>query len=321
MSESRWLDDPQRTFERMVGPKLASLESARLDALAAFRHRLMTGGPVALAVLAAIAYLTWNTDSAISIILIAAVFLCIGVAIWANGPKSKFEKQVRDTVMGAVCEQIGDMNYRHEVSQSDFPLEPYRNASIVPSHSYSDVEDLVDGTYRGCRFAVTEARLRTGGKNKKTVFKGLLLKISLPRPVSTQVTIVRDQSAWGSLGRSLIDWFRPGERVDIPHTAFEEKYDVYSKDPSTALEVITRDFVTNFLALPNVLGSDKILAAFSEDMFLVSVADTPAFLNDFKASKPVGDYRDLFEHIVEETQVIHRVIDQLLEGDRYAQRA
>ena len=106
--------------------------------------------------------------------------------------------------------------------------------------------------------------------------------------------------------------------MTVPHAAFEAKYDVYSKDAAGALSIITPEFVENFLELPHVLKSDKILAAFHENMFLMSVADTPAFLDGFSADSPVTELHGSFERVVEEVRIIHRVIDQLLKNDRYA---
>jgi len=312
---------PDTVFERQIAPLLSTMEETRLAACAASRWRWTIAIPPLLLAAAAASYLTYQNGWSWVWVIFGVAMFGVVLAVWARTPKSNFVKKQRDTVLKAVCDHLGDMTYSYGVTGPDFGIEDFSNAKIIPGYTSADLEDLIEGTHRGCRFALVEAELESGsGRNRSTVFEGLLLRISLPRRVSQPITIARDRSGWGSLGSSIFGWFIPGDPVTVPHAGFEAEYDVYSKDATAALAIITPEFVRNFLALPEVLKSDKILAAFVDDMFLVSVAGTPPFLDDFSASKPVTELRGAFEKIVDETQVIHRVIDQLLEGDRYAQR-
>ena len=115
---------------------------------------------------------------------------------------------------------------------------------------------------------------------------------------------------------SLAGWLVPGDRVEIPHARFEDKFEVYAKNPAEARSIITPRFVENFLQLPKVLGTDDVLAAFVGNQFLLSANNTKPFLHGFSASMPVDQLRELFATTVQETRLIHRVIDQLLESDR-----
>ena len=184
MNESRWQDRPERTFERMVAPMLSTMEASRLEAVAAYQKRLFTCGPVAVIGIGATGWATWSTPFFTGITLVVAFALGFGAWFWVTRPKKQFVDQQRQAVLDAVCAHVGDLTYSYAVGSTDFSIDVYRTAKIIPSYSTSSLEDLIKGRYRGCNFALVEAELtRKTGKSSTTVFQGLLLEISLPQAV------------------------------------------------------------------------------------------------------------------------------------------
>ncbi|MEO0618472.1 MAG: DUF3137 domain-containing protein [Pseudomonadota bacterium] len=313
-----------RAFDRHVAPQLLRLEKDREAALAQMASRRWPAIVGTIAVTLGGAGLGYIFDFAFQAMLFAGVLGGMGLWIWYGAPGGAFEEVQRTAVMTAICDQIGDLRYLRKVEDRSFDLDPFREAKVIPSHSSRELEDLISGTYRGADFMLVEAKLtrRSGKNNRSTVFKGLLLRISLPRRViSGPVIITKDYGSMLGLMNTMAGWMTPGSRVAIPHEAFEAAYEVYAGDSDEALAVITPQFVENFLQLPDVLGSDKLLAAFENSSFLLSAQDTSPFLGAFSVNVSMQELRDVFVQTHAETRIIHRVIDQLLEGDRYAPNA
>ncbi|MEL6420965.1 MAG: DUF3137 domain-containing protein [Pseudomonadota bacterium] len=314
-------------FTRHLLPVVAKLERDRLTALSAIKQRVILTVPLTIALWAAIVFLlvSFEARSAYVIALGVAVATGASIAAWTYCmlPSGRFADQLRETILGGVCSHLGNARYTRRPDDNAFDLSAFRDVHLVPSYTTASLEDQISGTHRGSTFTLLEARLRkrkrTGkSSSMRTVFTGLLCRIQMPRRISANVLIVADQGGWGSWVRSVSAWMTPGERVEIKHAAFEAKYDVFSTDPRIVRDVITPEFIDNFLRLPAILKTDKVLAAFSGDVFCISAAETPAFLDGFSVKRPVIDMREELGALIDEVMLVHRLIDLLLAGDRYA---
>ena len=314
--------DIDKVFNSKVAPQLLSFERERLAALGDKRRRWRKGGMIGAVIVGAILAFCMVMDYPKAIAIPFAVVALIGVWIWASLATGDYEARLRDTLMAAVCDYIGDMTYRHS-KITGFDLKAFKDTHLVPSSSTSSLEDLVEGTYRNSRFSLVEAKLsRTtrdeDSSSSETVFDGLLLAISVPQAIEGTILIARDYGSWMNSARG---WFRDGVRVEIPHAAFEDKYEVYASNERLALDVVTPAFVGNFLKLSRVIGSDKLRAAFIGETFLMSADGVDDLLDDFSAKTPTAELNTVFKKVVEETQLIHRIIDQLHEPGKAAQDA
>ncbi|MEL7543338.1 MAG: DUF3137 domain-containing protein [Pseudomonadota bacterium] len=313
--------DLARAFDRHVVPELTRLEQHRLEAVAESAKRkwpAIFGTAFGAAIGGAIG--SFFDSGFVGFIFLGFIF-GLGLAVWAGSPLGTFEGHQRQAVMDAICTHVGEISYSRSVTDSGFDVSAFEKAHVVPDHSSATFEDLLRGTHRGCSFDLVEATLRKRGSSNKTrtVFEGLLVRISLPRALTSgPVIIAADRGQWLGFFNTVSGWMTPGSRVAIPHDAFEERYEVYAENAREALELINPRFVENFLKLPDVLGTKKILAAFHGSAFLISAEGTDAFLDDFSADVTMAELRTLFARTHHETRLIHRIVDQLLEGDRYA---
>ncbi|MEL6737183.1 MAG: hypothetical protein AAFO98_15180, partial [Pseudomonadota bacterium] len=199
---------------RELGTGIAELKTARLEALAHRRQRWIYAA-LAIAVVSGgltWAHVTYGWEPWIPI----AVGLVIAVAGWFWGTLATqaYERQLRTVVMEHVCTSVGDMVY--DDAALGFSLSPFAQAKLFNSFDDHTTGQHLHGRYRGCTFSFAHAHLesirRSGSNNsttRSTVFRGLLLSVSMPTASRGRIMIFRD---WGSFVNTLTETFNPGKR-------------------------------------------------------------------------------------------------------------
>ncbi|MEL6373127.1 MAG: DUF3137 domain-containing protein [Pseudomonadota bacterium] len=309
-NDQRTLD---RLFDHAIAPKLKGLERDRQAARADRRRRWLTGIGGTLAAMGASSLFGlasgWTPGGHLQSALILTVLGVFGVFAWASLASEEYQDKICKMLVDPLIELEGFERYERSPSVS---LDRYENLSIIGTSSSRDLEDLIAGTYRNCRFELFEATLeRKSGKNSTTtVFEGQLMQISMPLHIKGSVIITYDYGSWLN---SIGGWFRSGTRVEIPHAAFEKDYEVYAEHPEEALKLITPGFVQNFLRLRQLLGSEKITAAFKGDHFYMGVNDGKKIMEKVSINTPAEELRATFHEVADEIAIVHRIIDQLHE--------
>ncbi len=295
--------DVEAIFANDIAPKLDDLERERQSVVATSIQRVLIGGAIVAALMLVTLFLI-----DIEAPIVIAIFGAVGVWIWFELPREAFVSKLRNDVISTVCAAIDDLDYNIEAD--GFDLQSFDDLGLFQGHSSKDTRDHFHGRYRNCDFDLAHAKLETGGRNRTTVFDGLCLRVSMPRPTRGQILIYSDL---GQTLNRMMGMFRSVSRVEIPHARFEDKFEVYSDDADEALQFITPAFVENFLGLSKATNSTKIVAAFHEAWFYLAINDVPDFLDAFSVSKPVTDVRNQLQRVFEEIAIIYRIIDQLHE--------
>lgn len=298
-------------FDRQLAPKLASLENARVEAIGIRRSRRLASAALILGLFAVSYYGIQYYDWPINIIVVAAFFVLVGAFIWTEQPTEAFKSNVQGQVMRVVCQALGGANYNQD--GGNFDLASFDRLKLLNSYNRTELQHNIEGRYRDCDFSMAYAELRQeSGRHSSTAFSGVLLEISMPRPTQGKILIFRD---WGSVLNRLSGWFAVGKRVVVPDDEFEKKYEVFAEVESEALNYVTPAFVKNFLALRAVAGSDDIVAGFDGSRFLLAVNGVSEYLAGVSASKPISELRSDVGRAAKEVTLIHRIIDQLHEGN------
>jgi len=297
-------------FRREVAPNLAGLERRRRQ------HRLGYVGALASMIggIFVVFLLVQNLQHAL---FAGAIVLAAGFAAM-QGVERSYGNQVRRTVMPAVCGAIGDLS--HGVGAApDLNLRHLAQIGLVPEHSRERIDDVFCGRHRETGFTMAEVRLRrvrhSRRRSSRTVFRGLIFAIEVPRPVPARILIARDG---GLIGNGLKRWIKGlagMRRVTLPDEAFEARFEIYADRPEIALATVTPELCANLVALAEAQDGAPFQAAFADGRFFVAMRRRGDPFGIGSVFRSTGLLEDEAACLLEEVQIVHRLIDYL-QGDR-----
>lgn len=306
--------DPQlaRLFEREIAPHLPRLEAERAQERSRF---VMTAGGIGLGV-TVLLILLWPLDN-LWAALGAVVALVIGWHVLGSQQR-RFRHRVRDLVMPAICRAVGDL--RHSAgSAPGIPFDDLERLGMLPRHNRRRVDDVFEGRHRDTGFIMAEAALRhRGGGSKsrtRTVFRGLIFAIEVPRNVPARILVAREAGAIGNRLKGWINGFSGLARVPLPHSAFEARFEVYSDDPAVARAVVGPGFCDALVALAEARDGQAMQGAFRLQWFYLTI---PKRRDQFRLGslfRSLDDLEQEAQRVLQDVRFVHRVIDTL-HGDR-----
>jgi hypothetical protein len=297
-----------RVFRREVAPHLKMLEAERVQG----RSRFITTAVGIVCVLMVLVGALWPLDHAWAAIAVVVV-LALGVNRLAS-QQLRFRHRVRDLVMPAICETVGDLQH----STGDAPAIPFHELErlgLLPDHDRRIVDDVFEGRHRDTAFVMAEARLRyrSHGRRRRTrtVFQGLIFAIEAPGEIAAPILIGRDA---GTLGNHLTGWikgFSGLKRVMLPHPAFEALFAVYSDRPQIARGTIGPGMCDALVALAEAHHGRPMQAAFRGRWFYLTMprrGDQFRLGSLFRSLDGLGAEA---QRVLEDVRIVHRVIDTL----------
>jgi len=225
-----------------------------------------------------------------------------------------------------ICDFLGDLDYDRE-ARMRFPLDRIQGLGLIGSFNRSHLSDRLEGRYRDTDFELVETRLKqktrtsdSDGDTKsrtRTVFDGILFRIGVPEPVSTNILISREL---GSVGNKLGEMLAFGTgrsmpKVDFDHAEFEAAFEVYADDPDAARAVMPPAFLDRLLEIGRGEGGKKGLrgmkAGFQRENFYLALERDGDFLAMGGLTRPVADIEDDLHAAFEDLALVRRVIDRL----------
>ncbi len=303
-----------RVYRKEIAPHPDQMEANRRRRVKGFYQRIV-GAAVIVAVLGGAVYATelYRTYGYLIPVLLAAVAL-IGYPVIGR-PVFEHRADVKDLVIGPICEYLGDAQYERKPSRHWPDPDRFEGLGLVPSHRRARLEDRFIGRYRDTGFQMIEARLRTGGRNKRTVFKGLLFDIEVPRPFTGRILMIGDK---GVLVNKLSAFFKEKfgglERLAFGG-AFEARYEVYGDRPEEARGLLSPGFQDTMVALAEAADRRALNAAMAEGRFLLALPHDRNLFEIGKLHRSLAHLRADVDTLVFQMTIPHRVID-FLHGDR-----
>ncbi len=297
-------------FERLVAPGLAALEGARR------RYRLGYG--VALAAMLAGIFLVFLWVRDLSHALFAGgVVVAIGFVLMQLAQRG-YGVQVRRAVMPAICEAIGDI--RHDTGAADdLDLDGLARIGLVPSHNRQRIDDVFRGHHRATGFTMAEVRLRRVGRHNRrrgrTVFRGLIIAVAMPRPATARILIASDA---GRIGNRLEGWvksFGAMRRVALPDPSFEAHFEVYADRPEASLATMTPELCANLAALAAAHDGAPFEAAITAGRLFVALPKRGDLFRIGSLFRSTDALEEDAAAVLHDVQIVHRLIDTL-RGDR-----
>jgi Protein of unknown function (DUF3137) len=303
--------DPQlaRLFQREIAPQLAALEAERAQGRSRFIATAIAfalGIPILLALL-------WPLEP-VWAGFAAVLMLALGLHM-LGGEQRRFRHRVRDLVMPAICQAIGDL--RHSAgSAPGIPFDDLEILGLLPRHNRRRVDHVFEGRHRDTGFVMAEARLRyrSGGRRSRTrtVFRGLIFAIEVPRNVSARILVARESGAIGNRLKGWINGFSGLERVFLPHPAFEACFEVYSDDPAVARDTVGPAFCDAMVALAEAHDGQAIQGAFRLRWFYLTI---PSKRRDQfglgSLFRSLDDLEEDAHRVLQDVRIVHGVIDTL----------
>jgi hypothetical protein len=295
-------------FQREIAPRIGSFEAERVEA----RARFITTAIAFAAAIPILLYVLWPLDPGWAV-LATAVPLAIGVTVLSSQQR-KFRHRVRDLVMPAICAAIGDLQHGAG-DASAVPFDDLESLGLLPNHNRRTIDDIFEGRHRGTGFVMAEARLRrrSGGRRRstRTVFRGLILAIEVPREVRPRILIAREAGAVGNRLKGWIKGFSGLARVSLPHPAFEARFEVYSDNPAAAREVVGPGFCDAMAALADAHRERPIQGAFRGRWFYLAMRERGDSFRLGSLFRPLHGLAAEAEQVLQEVRIVHRVIDTL----------
>ncbi|MER3352918.1 MAG: DUF3137 domain-containing protein [Hoeflea sp. D1-CHI-28] len=319
-----------KVFSARIVPRLAELEDKRKAILAvAKRHAI-----IALAVGAVFGLVfTVFGEGADGIggllvgFLIPVAFGGVAAFLLWKRQAAKWRGSAAQTVMPVICDFLGDMTYDHEALRG-FELERMQKLGVIRPYSETRIRDRLEGTYRDTPFELVHAELfsnsrRHGDNSPKTHFKGLLMRVRVPEPISDRILIARD---FQGPGNKLAEMFGGGTGRDLPkvdtgHEVFERYFEVYSSNPSVARSILAPGFLDSFVMIAEAEsgrhGPEGLEAGFHEESFFMALKREDDFLQMGALTTPADHIEEELHGVFEDITTVRRIIDRL-HGDHPA---
>jgi hypothetical protein len=302
--------DPKlaRLFQREIAPQVPALETERAQGRTWF---IITAVAFAFAIPILIGLL-WPIDRGWA--GVAGVLMTVFGLHMLGAEQRRFRHRLRDLVMPAVCQAAGDL--RHSAGGAPgIPFDELESLGLLPGHNRRTIDDVFEGRHRDTEFIMVEARLRRrsgGGRSRtRTVFRGLIFAIAVPRDVRARILIARESGTLGNRLKGWIKGFSGLERVSLPHPAFEAQFEVYSDDRAVAQATITPAFCAALVELAQAHAGQPIQGAFRLGWFYLTL---PRRRDQFRLGSLFRSLDGLeaeAERVLQDVRVVHRVIDTL----------
>jgi hypothetical protein len=240
-------------LEAQLAPTLRELEAVRAAVVRKVKERSVIRAPLgaACAVLLWLVFQWGDDPPGFFELILWSGFGALAGEGWAAAKLAEdYTRLYKARVLPHLAARFGDLTYRHGSAHDVHKLQTYR---IFAQFDNVDADDEIVGTYRGLSIRIVELRLHAGsGDDRKNVFDGLLVDLTLPRRLTGTTAIVADRGLWRNLeARWRADRL---QHVRLEDPTFEARYEVYSTDQIEARALLTPAFMQRFTALAALSG-------------------------------------------------------------------
>lgn len=294
-------------FESGIRPELASMEAARVSAVAkAKQYGLGAGGIAALGAL--FAFILQTPLPLIITGVIAAIVGGVGYA-----PVGKIQSRAKDLIIGPLASRMG-LGFERKPSDISLIAET-GGLRLTPSYDRANFEDRVTGARHGKPFEFLEAHLeerRTSTDSKGrtrtyyvTVFRGQVLRVAFERPFQGVTLVGRDAGWFNGLSGFGSDL----DRARLEDPEFERAFEVWTNDQVEARYLLTPDVMQRFVDLEKAFKGKSLRACFARQTLYIAIENGNLF-EPGSVLTPLDDPKRA-GRILEDFAVVHRLIDDL----------
>ena len=225
-------------------------------------------------------------------LFILAIILPIGI-------KKSFENNIKKRIMPIVCSCFGNMKW----SQGSYSYgELFVSSFVVPEYTSADYDDIFEGSYSNVNIEIVESEyIRGSGKNSKTVFDGVIVKLDMNKSFSGH-TIIKPNSFMH------IPPSKELHHTELEDSEFNRRFDVFTNDEIDARYLITPSFMERLKGLKTAFSASSVSCAFFENLLIVALPTNKDLFSICSLIKPIDDSKQYFQ-MYEEIVSIIKLID------------
>lgn len=261
----------EKDFLETCKPELDTIEEFRLVKLRNYKLRKSIAIPVATLLTPILAYLDYwlimlqrSSDDGFA----GVTFFVIGAIYWwATQPRRQYAKEYKQKIMPRIIKLFGNFNYQID---GCLDLEALKPSGIFPSFTSKKSEDCFTGEYMGVGMEFSELELTSGsGKNRRTVFKGMVILLDLRHKKFLGKTILRRNAG------NIQKWFQ-GMVSDLEHARmadpeFEKIFDVHTNDQVESRWLVDPAMIEKLKALYTEYEGKGMLASWYDNKMLILI--------------------------------------------------
>jgi hypothetical protein len=191
-----------------------------------------------------------------------AMVAAVGFFIWwiarVDSVRKGFAKSFKEKVIRRMIAKIDagftycPENQKHIPSDPNPLVAQINNSKILPQYNKCWIEDVISGTVRENKFDFMELKMENGtGKQRKTVFQGIALTVSLNASFPSNIYI------YPNLGNELFSGLltllnlnnHPAKAVKLNHPQFEKVFKVFCDDDQALVVVLNNTVLERLLKI------------------------------------------------------------------------
>lgn len=240
-----------------------------------------------------------SSDSREGCLKFAFLMFILALGSWCM-IKKRFESKIKKEIMFKVCKCFGNLSWKIFDRCSNNSL--IADSDVIPYFSASSYDDCFVGKYEDVNYDIMESTFTAGfGKNKRTVFCGVIIKLDMNKNFVGK-TIIRPDKLFHASPSSAL------RHTTLEDVTFEKKFDVFTDDEVEARYLITPSFMERLNNIKVAFSADNISCSFYEKYFLLALHTSKDLFSLCSLTKPVNDGKQFFT-VFEEILSIIKLID------------
>jgi len=305
-------------YQREIENEVNRFEAKRILMLTEVRKKIFTLGFIAgpLLLIALVSALSFEasrhllTEPFVYIVLFALLMFILWLI---TKPIKAFKSDIKSRIFPKIFAYFGEDFHYSETSRYNDPMAKLEPSKIVPSYDRESCEDFIKGSYKDVRLELFEAHLederRSNNSNHyTTVFRGLVVHLSMNKAFRGQTIIKRDIGKIGGFFRSKVSQL---SQVKLEDPKFEKLFDVFSNDQIEARYLLTPSFMERLIQLDASIGREnKIQASFYHGNLLLMIPTKKNLFETASVYEPI-DFKQDAKIILDEMNIIFSIIDTL----------
>lgn len=243
-------------------------------------------------------FLTANSHSQKNASKVCAIFIGLAYGVW-HWMKKSFEGKIKEQIMPIVCSCFNNLKWKNDFYGDGYLL---KTSGVVSNFTEEHYDDIFYGSHNDVNIEIVESKFTIGsGKNRSTVFKGVIVKLDMNKSFASHTIITPDSL----FHRSPLSGLRHTTLEDV---AFEKKFDVFTNDEVDARYLITPSFMQRLKAMKTAFQADSVQCAFYNKSLLVALSTDKDLFSICSLVKPIDDAKQYFQ-MYEEIISIIKLID------------
>lgn len=239
---------------------------------------------------------TWEGALKLSTVFI---FSAYGIWYWI---KKSFERKIKEKITPIVCSCFGNLKWENSENSTYKHGNVFKESGVIPFFTSEEYDDIFYGKHKDVNIEIIESKFDvSGGKSRRTVFKGVVIKLDMNKKFDSHTVITPDKMLHNSPLSNL-------RHTTLEDVEFEKKFDVFTNDEVDARYLITPSFMQRLKDMKTAFKADKVQCAFYRKFLLIALSTNKDLFSVCSLVKPIDDSKQYFQ-MYEEIVSIIKLID------------